>query len=117
MAKAQSGPKFSRALCRARLGGPDEFIDSMWALCWGHDGIQVRLADYLRRNSRMANFVTAEQFFRGWLVSHSCLTATENEVAKLLMRGYSLRDIGRKRRCAATTASVHACSIYSKVDV
>ncbi len=65
----------------------------------------------------MANFVTAEQFFRGWLVSHSCLTATENEVAKLLMRGYSLRDIGRKRRCAATTASVHACSIYSKVDV
>jgi DNA-binding NarL/FixJ family response regulator len=61
--------------------------------------------------------MTAEQFFRVWLVSHGNLTAKERDVAKLLMRGYSLRDVGRKMDIADTTAGVHACRIYAKVDV
>ena len=57
----------------------------------------------------------AQQFFNGWLPDWG-LAPREQEVLKLLMRGYSERDIAAKLQISRNTVRVYTVRIRERME-
>lgn len=61
--------------------------------------------------------ITPEAFLRIWQVHEVCLSPRQREIAKLFMRGYSVKEIADKLSLAENTVGAHRTKMFLKMDV